>query len=154
MCLFLRSHATIFHLSWHYLLTYSTEQSPSWEANRFSASQEIPLISRNLKVHYCIHKRSPPVPILSQLDPVHTLTSYFLTIHLNIILPSVLGSLKWSLSPPKPCIHPSNPPLCATCPILLMFQTLAASGWRYLVNKIMNLNILSIHERSISVWII
>jgi len=25
-----------------YLLTYSKEQSPSWEANRFSASQEIP----------------------------------------------------------------------------------------------------------------
>jgi len=27
-------------------------QSPSWEANRFAASQEIPRISRNLKVHY------------------------------------------------------------------------------------------------------
>ena len=25
-----------------YLLTYSTEQSPSWKANRFSGSQEIP----------------------------------------------------------------------------------------------------------------
>jgi hypothetical protein len=28
------------------LLTYSTEQSPSWEANRFSASQEIPAFYR------------------------------------------------------------------------------------------------------------
>jgi hypothetical protein len=27
-----------------YLLTYCMEQSPSWEANRFAASQEIPLI--------------------------------------------------------------------------------------------------------------
>ena len=27
-----------------YLLTYSMEQSRSWEANRFSASQEIPFI--------------------------------------------------------------------------------------------------------------
>jgi len=27
-------------------------QSPSWEANRFAASQEIPRISRNPKVHY------------------------------------------------------------------------------------------------------
>jgi len=27
-----------------YLFTYSTEQSPSWEANLFSASQEIPRI--------------------------------------------------------------------------------------------------------------
>ena len=27
-----------------YLLTYSAEQSRSWEANKFSASQEIPRI--------------------------------------------------------------------------------------------------------------
>ena len=31
-------------------------QSPSWEANRFAASQEIPRISRNPKVHYRTHK--------------------------------------------------------------------------------------------------
>jgi hypothetical protein len=54
-----------------YLLTYSMEQSPSWEANRFAASQEIPRILWNPKVHYLIQKCQPPVPILSQLDPVH-----------------------------------------------------------------------------------
>ena len=37
-----------------YLLTYSMQQSPSWEANRFSASQEIPRILWNPKVHYRI----------------------------------------------------------------------------------------------------
>ena len=46
-------------------LTYSMVQSPSSEANWFAASQEIPRISRNPKVHYCTHKRPPPRPAQS-----------------------------------------------------------------------------------------
>ena len=46
-------------------------QSPSWEANWFAASQEIPRISWNSKVHYRTHKRPSPIPILGQPNPVH-----------------------------------------------------------------------------------
>ena len=60
-----------------YLLTHSMQQSPFWEANRFSESQEIPRILWNPKVYHRIHKWPPAVPILSQLDPAHTPTSHF-----------------------------------------------------------------------------
>jgi hypothetical protein len=55
-------------------------QSPSWEANWFAASQEIPRILWNPKVHYRTHKRPPPVPILCQPNPVHIPTSHLLEI--------------------------------------------------------------------------
>ena len=63
-------------------------QSPSWEANWFAATQEIPRISRNPKVHYRTHKRPPPISILGQPNPVHIPTSHLLEIRPNIINPS------------------------------------------------------------------
>jgi len=107
-----------------YLLTYSMQHTHSWEANRFSARQEIPSILWNPKVHYCIHKSPPTIPILSQLDPVHTPTSHFLKIYLNIILPSTPGSSKWTLAlrfPPSNPVYASLLPIHATCPAYLIF---------------------------------
>jgi hypothetical protein len=152
-----------------YLLTYSMEQSPSWEANRFSVSQEISRILWSPQVHYRIHKRPPLVPILSQINPVHASPSQFLNIRLNIILPSMPGSSKCSLSLRFPgqnhCIH-----LC--CPLYVLHASPISffSVWspeQYLVSstdvyiKTMIIFIIdacfktkgpSLGEKSIEIW--
>ena len=51
---------------------YSMVQSPSWAADWLAASQEIPRIARNSKVHHRTHKRTPPVPILGQPKPIQS----------------------------------------------------------------------------------
>ena len=81
-----------------YLLTHSMVQGPSLAANCFAASQEIPHISRNPKVHYRTHNRPPPVSILGQPNPVHIPTSHLLKVHPNIIHPSTPRSPEWSPS--------------------------------------------------------
>jgi hypothetical protein len=76
-----------------YLLTHSMEQSPSREATRLAANQEILRILWNPKVHYLIHNCPSPVSILSQFNPIHTphptslRSALILSSHLRLSLP-------------------------------------------------------------------
>jgi hypothetical protein len=67
------------------------EQSPSQEANSRPALQNIPSPLWNMKVQYCLYKKSPAVPVLSRINPVHILHVHYFKIHFNIILPLSLG---------------------------------------------------------------
>ena len=121
-----------------YLLSYSTQQSPSW-AKRFSAIQEIPRILWNPKVHYRSHKCTSPVPILrqhragsGQSMPPHP-TSWrsilILSSHLRLGFPSGFFP---SGFPTKILYTPLPSPIRATCPthlILLNFFYPNNTGW-------------------------
>jgi hypothetical protein len=102
----------------HILLTHSLmELSPSWEAANCAATQELPSILWNPKVHYRVHKSPALIPILNQINPVHTIPSHpislksilILSTHLRLGLPS--GSFLLAF-PPISYIYSSSPHSC------------------------------------------
>jgi hypothetical protein len=100
------------------LRTNSMELSPSGEANRFSASREIPRILWNPKVHYSTRNSPPPVSILSQIETVracrvHFLTHFSINLHLRQRLPCSL----FPSSCPTKTLYATSPLPC-TCYVL------------------------------------
>jgi len=78
ICLFTYLHTYLLTYLLTHSLTYSLTHlihgaDSLLRANRFSASQEISRILWKPKVHYRVYKSPPPVPLLSQVNPVHSL---------------------------------------------------------------------------------
>ena len=78
-----------------YLLTYTMEQSPSWEANWFySWSRNSPRF-RETEISLTYSQGPTTCYYPNQIHPVTTTHLHFLKIHLNIILPSTSWSPQW-----------------------------------------------------------
>ena len=113
-------------------------QSPSWEANWFAASQEIPRISQNPKVHYRTHKCPPPVSILA--SPIQSIyphpTSWrsilILSTHLRLGLPS---GLLPSGFPSNTLYTPSLQPYALLCSVNFENLTVYEIMWENIVES-------------------
>jgi len=87
-------------------LTYSMEQSPSWEANKLSVSQEIPLTlwktrfitaftshlplswARTSPPHYVVFLHTPATPSRQSFTPTRNQRQSYISFYLKFCLPS------------------------------------------------------------------
>jgi hypothetical protein len=66
-------------------LTNSMEPYP-WETNKRLATHKFNNILWNPKIHYHVHKGLQLVPVMNQMNPDHTTSSYFSKIQFNTVL--------------------------------------------------------------------
>jgi len=108
---------------WHsidWLTANPMAQSPSSEADNLSASQEITCLLWYPKMHYRIHKNPSLVPMLSQINPVHTLTSCFirsiliLSLDVRLRLPSESFSSGFATKAVSPRCLLHTPPISSS----------------------------------------
>ena len=113
-------------------LTNSVEQSPSWEANSSSVSPEIPSLFwtwRFITTFTTACHLSLSWATFIYL--VHAFPSWFFKVQFSTILPSTLGSSKWSLSfrfPHQNFVCISLPRIHITCPTNLKNTAVMASA--------------------------
>lgn len=88
------------------IVTYSTEQGPSLEANRFSAIQKSPAFYDTWRFITAYKKERSNCPIFLVGSHQSILPSHFPEIHLLIIPPSTPGSSRWFLSFRSPYPNP------------------------------------------------
>jgi len=93
-----RNYYSPLRVDWRvFRLNTISAHSPSWQAVSHSASQKIPHFLWMLNVHYRVQNSPPLLPVLSQMNPVHTLPYYFAKIHAIIIIPSTPSSSELSV---------------------------------------------------------
>jgi len=124
-------------------LTNSMEHNYSSRADHSCTSQQIPRILWHPNVRYRIHNSSPLVPVVSQINTLHTLTTDLFHINVNIILPSTPRPSKFSLSrriPHQNSARTASLPQTRQIPSPISFSldtfTLIVFGEKYQVQEV------------------